>query len=257
MRRWASPSSRPTGKIVEANGAFAEFFGSAPRPAQFRRARVGRSEKDASARSAIARAAIGRNRTRAGGNPRRRRRPPHRRQLFASPFMRRARRRRRARSSISSIPRAQKALEAQFAQSQKMQAIGQLGRRRRARFQQSPHAIIGNCDLLLMRHPAGDPSFAGSTRCARIRVSRRRCWCASCSPSRASRCCSPKCWRLPISLPELSNWLRRAGRRARQPRIRARPGFVAGARRRERKSPGASSISSSTRATPCRPKAAP
>jgi two-component system cell cycle sensor histidine kinase/response regulator CckA len=54
----------------------------------------------------------------------------------------------------------QKKLEVRFAQSQKVQAVGQLAGGIAHDFNNLLTAMIGFCDLLLLRHRPGDPSFA-------------------------------------------------------------------------------------------------
>ncbi len=54
----------------------------------------------------------------------------------------------------------QKNLEQRFVHSQKMQAVGQLAGGIAHDFNNLLTAMTGFCDLLLIRHPSGDPSFA-------------------------------------------------------------------------------------------------
>ena len=148
-----------SGRVLEANEAFVEFFSPAAAAAELQIDCLLAENESAAALDLIAKAAAG-ERSHAPVEIQPAGRLSQRTaQLFASPFLARPGGEKGAIVYIIDTSE-QKSLETQFAQAQKMQAIGQLAGGVAHDFNNLLQAIMGNCDLLLMRHPAGDPSFA-------------------------------------------------------------------------------------------------
>jgi PAS domain S-box-containing protein len=143
-----------SGVIVEANTAFAQFFGldsvQGQKPADL----AEEADRDA-VTALVAKAVEG---TAASGVRLRKTGPQTERtgKLFAGPA-----RDGRAILYLSSVVDVseQKAHDDRSAQAQKLQAVGQLAGGVAHDFNNLLTVIIGNCEFLLMRHQAGDSSF--------------------------------------------------------------------------------------------------
>ncbi len=170
------------GVLLEANRAFAQFFGGAALKGRVLSELVDVGDR-ATIAQRIAKVAGGNADTNAlelrGSGERMA-------ELFASPMP-------DGRAVLYLVDvTEQKMLETKFAQSQKMQAVGQLAGGVAHDFNNLLTVIIGNCEFLLMRHPAGDPSFKEINEVHQNAL-RAATLVGQLRLSAASRPCSPSC----------------------------------------------------------------
>jgi two-component system cell cycle sensor histidine kinase/response regulator CckA len=150
--------AKPDGEIVEANRAFAAFFDRDGSLSGQQVLKLAIADDRAALSDLIAKATDGAagpidlHRADEPGSGQ----PERMAEFYASPFA--AGDDKRILFYLIDVS-AQKALELKFAQSQKLQAVGQLAGGVAHDFNNLLTVIIGNCEFLLMRHAAGDPSF--------------------------------------------------------------------------------------------------
>jgi two-component system cell cycle sensor histidine kinase/response regulator CckA len=149
------------GKVAEANTTFMRMIGRTATPVGSAFAELVRAEDRAALEAKLAQARDGKD----DGTPATIRFAAEGREVTAALYARRRDGSSEGGEGSGAILHVlditeQKRLEVQFAQSQKMQAVGQLAGGVAHDFNNLLTAMIGFCDLLLLRHRPGDPSFA-------------------------------------------------------------------------------------------------